>query len=279
MTTAIKTDADPGIGIGIGIGELVSLSSRLQRIVNITSAARIRLTHLDAQLTGVDWSGVSADAFRDRIGHLGKLADSYLAATDQNAGATSGPAQLASLHRDLTALADQRRTTDQRLATAPHKAQPLSLHNDSDWAHAWTAVTSEATSVADGAWPTVKAAARRKNRDVVQTDRRNSVRGHTTGSTAMKYICPSWGYPPLDDPPRSRKSGSGSYGICPSCGFEFGETHDGKGYTFATWRQKWIDDGRPWWSADFEAVSQGWDPGTQLRRLLYGSAEPVGLDE
>jgi hypothetical protein len=83
MTTTVWTDADPGIG---DVSELVSLSSRIERIAGIASAARIRLTRLDAQLTGVDWSSASADAFRDRIvhlpTHLSKLTDSYLAATD-----------------------------------------------------------------------------------------------------------------------------------------------------------------------------------------------------
>lgn len=80
------------------------------------------------------------------------------------------------------------------------------------------------------------------------------------------YTCPVCGYPGLAEPPRSR-SGGGSYEICPSCGFEFGVTDDDRGYSYADWRQRWVDRGMPWDSDGIEPPPTGWDPATQLRAV------------
>jgi hypothetical protein len=82
----------------------------------------------------------------------------------------------------------------------------------------------------------------------------------------VTYTCPVCGYPALFEPPRSPKSGGGSYEICSSCGFEFGVTDDDEGYTYETWRQKWIDEGMQWY--DPKPQPAGWNPRDQLDRLL-----------
>jgi hypothetical protein len=84
------------------------------------------------------------------------------------------------------------------------------------------------------------------------------------------YTCPACGYPELTESPYGRSGGS--YEICPSCGFEFGVTDDDKGFTFESWRQRWIAMGMPWWAAAVEPAPQGWDPTHQLAALLSGGA-------
>jgi hypothetical protein len=79
----------------------------------------------------------------------------------------------------------------------------------------------------------------------------------------MMHTCPVCGYPALAEPPRSR-SGGGSYEICPSCGFEFGVTDDDRGFSYAEWRQRWVESGMPWSSEGIEPHPTDWDPGAQL---------------
>jgi hypothetical protein len=83
----------------------------------------------------------------------------------------------------------------------------------------------------------------------------------------MKHTCPVCGYPSLEEPPRSPVTGGGSYEICPSCGFEFGVTDDDQGYSYESWRAKWIEGGMPWSSVG-QPPPVDWDPGDQLRKLL-----------
>jgi hypothetical protein len=79
------------------------------------------------------------------------------------------------------------------------------------------------------------------------------------------YTCPACGWPGLTEAPRSA-SGGGSYETCPSCGFEFGFTDDDLGFTYASWRRKWIDDGMPW-STTYEPPPTSWDPEVQVRTV------------
>ncbi len=83
----------------------------------------------------------------------------------------------------------------------------------------------------------------------------------------MSYMCPVCGYRGLGEPPRSPRTGGGSYEICPSCGFEFGVTDDDRGFTYEAWRQVWIDRGMPWDSEALEPEPPNWDPEAQLRAL------------
>lgn len=78
--------------------------------------------------------------------------------------------------------------------------------------------------------------------------------------------CPVCGYPNLEEPPYDRY-GSSSFGICPSCGTEFG--YDDAHATMAPadvhadLRQKWADRGYAW--ADIvDDPPTGWDPVQQL---------------
>jgi hypothetical protein len=82
----------------------------------------------------------------------------------------------------------------------------------------------------------------------------------------VNYMCPVCGYPELTEPPRVAGSG-GSYEICPSCGFEFGYTDDDLGFSYDTWRAKWIAEGMRWDPSDVEPAPDGWDPIEQLRNL------------
>jgi hypothetical protein len=59
---------------------------------------------------------------------------------------------------------------------------------------------------------------------------------------SARYVCPVCGYPDLTEPPRS-PDGGGSYEICYSCGFEFGVTDDDLGFTYESWRSRWIERG------------------------------------
>ncbi len=81
----------------------------------------------------------------------------------------------------------------------------------------------------------------------------------------MSYLCPACGYPNLQEPPRSLRTGGGSYEICASCGFEFGVTDDDLGFTYDEWRRRWVADGTPWTSDGIERPPPDWDPQAQLR--------------
>jgi hypothetical protein len=81
----------------------------------------------------------------------------------------------------------------------------------------------------------------------------------------MNYQCPICGYPSLTEPPRSARSGGGSYEICRSCGFEFGVTDDDLGFSYGEWRRLWVEAGMPWRST--QPMPTGWAPARQLATL------------
>lgn len=81
-----------------------------------------------------------------------------------------------------------------------------------------------------------------------------------------KYICPVCNFDGLDEPPYN-SCGSGSYEICPCCGFEFGLDdfgYDSYEKAHAVWRKKWIDNGCIWWSSQENRKPKDWDPIKQL---------------
>jgi hypothetical protein len=82
----------------------------------------------------------------------------------------------------------------------------------------------------------------------------------------MVFICPICGYPALEEPPRSPRTGGGSFEICPSCSFQFGVTDDDLGISFEQWRRRWIAQGMPWDKGDSQPPP-GWDPRAQLRAI------------
>ncbi len=86
------------------------------------------------------------------------------------------------------------------------------------------------------------------------------------------YKCPVCGYTGLTSPPRS--ASGGSYEICYSCGFEFGVTDEDLGFSYETWRQRWIELGMPWDGEGLDDPPEGWDPARQLAGLVDGDGEP-----
>lgn len=64
--------------------------------------------------------------------------------------------------------------------------------------------------------------------------------------TAEELIptCPVCGYDKLPQPPFD-EHGYPTYVICSCCGFEFGVTDESDGWSYASYREKWINDGCP----------------------------------
>ncbi len=84
----------------------------------------------------------------------------------------------------------------------------------------------------------------------------------------MKNICPICFYDSLFEPPYSSK-GSGSYEICPCCGFQFGyDDYPNKEDQIKEWRQKWISNGYPWFSKKRKPPAD-WNPIEQLKDYIY----------
>jgi hypothetical protein len=54
--------------------------------------------------------------------------------------------------------------------------------------------------------------------------------------------------------------------ICPSCGFQFGESDDDDGWSHAAWRERWIAERAPW-DRRSSPPPDGWDPRAQLRAV------------
>jgi hypothetical protein len=82
----------------------------------------------------------------------------------------------------------------------------------------------------------------------------------------MTFVCPVCGFDGLAEPPRSPRTGGGSFEICPSCGFEFGVTDDDLGVSYDDWRRGWIERGMPWSSVGRERPTE-WSPVRQLESL------------
>ncbi|UPY81067.1 hypothetical protein FH581_022705 (plasmid) [Leptospira weilii] len=80
----------------------------------------------------------------------------------------------------------------------------------------------------------------------------------------MTYICLVCGFNELEEQPYVNNSGS--YEICPCCGFQFGVSDDDAGFTHDNWRQKWIFEGMKWWSRGSHSPPN-WDPKEQLKRI------------
>lgn len=82
----------------------------------------------------------------------------------------------------------------------------------------------------------------------------------------FRFMCPVCGYPDLVEPPRIG-TGGGSYAYCPSCDFQFGVTDDDEGFTYESWRERWIARGMPWAAGDDVQGPTNWDPAAQLRNV------------
>lgn len=89
-----------------------------------------------------------------------------------------------------------------------------------------------------------------------------------TAANPESHPCPICGYELDVDP---WKDNIPTYDICPCCGIEFGyedfrPTSEERIPRHAELRQKWIDDGMPWWSKS-NPPSVPWDPREQLKRI------------
>ncbi len=80
----------------------------------------------------------------------------------------------------------------------------------------------------------------------------------------MNYICPVCGFDSLFKP-AYHQSGSPSFEICSSCGYQYGHSDDDRGITFEQWRRNWIEKGMPWSSVN--PKPENWDPLKQLQNL------------
>jgi len=63
----------------------------------------------------------------------------------------------------------------------------------------------------------------------------------------MKFTCPICGFDGLNYPPNN-------FSICPSCGTEFG--YDDEQYSHTELREKWITNGKQWWSRSIPITSE-----------------------
>ena len=80
----------------------------------------------------------------------------------------------------------------------------------------------------------------------------------------IRHICPVCGYTGLEEAASSKGVGSGE--LCPSCGFDFAGPVDEA--RFSEWREKWVQDGMPWFSGQAGAPAPAdWDPAAQLKAL------------
>lgn len=80
----------------------------------------------------------------------------------------------------------------------------------------------------------------------------------------MNFLCPVCGFPNLNEPPRSPKTGAGSHEICPSCSFQFGVTDDDRGKSYEEWRAHWIANGMIWDNGSSDPPDD-WNPIEQLK--------------
>lgn len=83
----------------------------------------------------------------------------------------------------------------------------------------------------------------------------------------VSYLCSVCGYAGLDEPPYD-DAGCCSFGICPSCGTQFG--YDDAIRAHADLRRLWISKGMLWWSKA-QASPSGWDPARQLQAIEKGT--------
>lgn len=59
----------------------------------------------------------------------------------------------------------------------------------------------------------------------------------------MGYLCSIWNYNNLIEPPYN-ELGSGSYEICPCCGFKFElDDYSDKEEGIKNWRKRWLENG------------------------------------
>lgn len=89
----------------------------------------------------------------------------------------------------------------------------------------------------------------------------------------QKKICPICGYPHLKEGPYD-EFGCSTFEICPCCGFEFGFDDDSEGYSYDSYREKWIKQGAPWFSDNIENKPYPWDEAALRQQLSNINSVP-----
>lgn len=76
------------------------------------------------------------------------------------------------------------------------------------------------------------------------------------------YTCPVCAYDRLDEPAYD-EHGCASFGICPSCGTEFG--YDDNDTEHTRLRSAWVSNGMKWWSNSTKPPAD-WEPARLLEK-------------
>ncbi|WP_227940235.1 hypothetical protein [Alkalihalobacillus deserti] len=80
----------------------------------------------------------------------------------------------------------------------------------------------------------------------------------------MNYRCNVCGFKGLDRP-QYFEDKYPSFDICSCCGFQSGFDDDDQGYTFDSYRNKWINEGAEWF--DKNRRPKNWDLRKQLKQI------------
>ena len=92
----------------------------------------------------------------------------------------------------------------------------------------------------------------------------NDVFTHMSPAEETSFQCPVCGYGALKEAPYD-SSGSGSFEICPCCGFEFGYDDQSEGKSHADYRKDWLAKGAEWFMPQYKP--KRWNLERQLSML------------
>lgn len=96
---------------------------------------------------------------------------------------------------------------------------------------------------------------------------------------AGTHVCACCGFDRMDEPPE-RPDASPSVVICPSCGWHYRASEVGREFSYDYRRERWMDEGCPWWAAEGrgESPPADWSPKAQLERIGVKMREPRTYD-
>ncbi len=77
------------------------------------------------------------------------------------------------------------------------------------------------------------------------------------------YVCVVCGYDKLEVEQYNNRLPN--FSVCKCCGFQSGYDDLDQGYTFAEYREKWINDGAKWFKPN--EMPSDWDLVKQLKKL------------
>ena len=78
------------------------------------------------------------------------------------------------------------------------------------------------------------------------------------------YECPVCGFNKLEEP-MYLDTGEPMFVICHCCGFQSGYDDDDQGFSFQAFRNKWIEEGYPWFNP--KKKPNCWDINKQLEKI------------